>query len=209
MRQDGEVAARLGCDDLAAPTCRTRFSSSRPFDQATAEQLLGFASGLFGDLHCVGLQLRFRLATTDHAAICRLVSSASRRWSSAVRILPVTVVVVCTTSRPTSRLSSASMRSWSGGGGFARLGDDLFGGGDGFLGFLLLHAGGGGAGLLDELVGLGVGLAQHLLAGRFGPGQFGFDLLGVGEAFGDALAALFQHVENGLVGEALEQDARR
>ena len=35
---------------------------------------------------------------------CLAVSSASRRWSSGVSTLPVTAAVVCTTSRPTSRL---------------------------------------------------------------------------------------------------------
>ena len=46
-----------------------------------------------------------------YAASCFPDSSARRRWSSGVRILPVTVAVVCTTSRPTSRFSSASIRA--------------------------------------------------------------------------------------------------
>jgi len=63
-----------------------------------AEQLFGVAFHSLGDLH------RY---TTN----CLEVISARRRWSSAVRILPVTVAAVCTTNLPTSRLSSTSMRS--------------------------------------------------------------------------------------------------
>ena len=48
--------------------------------------------------------------------------------------------------------------------GFAGLGDDLLGLGDGLLRFLLLDAGGGGAGFFDHFCGLDVGLVQHFLA---------------------------------------------
>src|SRR5262245_21711086 len=65
-----------------------------------AVQLLGFAFLLSADLHRC-------------AVICLELSSDRRRWSSTVRILPVTAAVACTTNLPTSRLSSASIRSWS------------------------------------------------------------------------------------------------
>ena len=72
-------------------------------------------------------------------------------------------------------------------GGFAGFGDDLFGCGDGFLGFLFLDPGGGGAGFLDEFGRLGVGLDEDLLTLGLGAGQFGLDFLGVGQALGDPL----------------------
>ena len=99
------------------------------------------------------------------------------------------------------------MRAWSCAAASRALADDLLGGGDGLLGFLLLDPRGCGAGLLDQLGGLGVGLRQNFLPLRFGAGQLGFDLLGVGQAFGDALAALFKHGQDALVSEEIEQDA--
>jgi len=63
--------------------------------------------------------------------------------------------------------------------GFPGLDDDLVGGGDGLLRFLLLDLGRESAGFLDMLVGLGVGLAQEFLGFGLGLGEFLFDLLGV------------------------------
>jgi hypothetical protein len=71
-------------------------------------------------------------------------------------------------------------------GDFAGLGNDLFGGGDGLLGFLFLHAGGGGPGFLDQLNGLAIRSVEDLLAGLLRLGQFRLDLFGVGQALGDA-----------------------
>src|ERR1051326_8842909 len=95
MRQNREISAGLGLKHLLNRLANTVFFQ-QPGDNATAKQLLCFAPCLFGDLH---------------SATCFAVSSASRRWSSGVKILPVTVAVVWTTRRPTSRFSSASMRA--------------------------------------------------------------------------------------------------
>ena len=84
-------------------------------------------------------------------------------------------------------------------GGVARLGDDLFGGGDGFLRFLLLHARCGRAGFFDQLVGLKIGLIQDFLSRGFGPGQFLFDPIRVGQTFRDALAAFLEHGQDRVV----------
>ena len=43
------------------------------------------------------------------------------------------------------------------------------------------------------------------MAGGFRPGQFGFDFFRVGEAVSDSLPALFEHFQNGFVGEFVEQ----
>ena len=80
-----------------------------------------------------------------------------------VSTLPVTAAVVWTTSRPTSRLSSASMLCALALGGLVRPDEDLFGRGHRLLRFLGLDAGGRGAGLLDQLLAFGVGLRQDVL----------------------------------------------
>src|SRR5207302_4268897 len=104
--QNSNVAARFQFNHALHDLARAIFLQ-RAIDHTTAEQLLGFASGLLRNLHSR------RNLNQNQADTCRAVSSAMRRWSSGVRILPVTVAVVCTTSRHTSRLSSAIMRAWS------------------------------------------------------------------------------------------------
>ncbi len=118
-----------------------------------------------------------------------------------MRTLPLTTEVVCTTERGDFAFEFNEHALAFEGGGLAGFADDLLGLGDGLLRFLLLNAGGGGAGFLDELGGLDVGLFQDLLLHGFGAGQFRLDLVGVGQALGDALAALFQDGEDGFVGK--------
>ena len=60
-------------------------------DDAQAEELPGLTSNLCGFLHAGPVAPAYALS-------CFAVSSARRRWSSGVRILPVTAAVVCTTS---------------------------------------------------------------------------------------------------------------
>src|SRR5215467_6053718 len=98
MRKNGNVTARLGrnhpLDSLTHAVL-----VEQTVDKTAAEKFLRFASSLFGDLHKL------------QAATWRAVSSASLRWSSLVKTLPVTAAVVWTTSRPTSLLSSPSIRA--------------------------------------------------------------------------------------------------
>jgi len=91
------------------------------------------------------------------------------------------------------------------GGSFTRFGDDLLGGGDGLLGFLLLDAGGGGAGFFDKFGGLRVCFLKGLALQSFSASEFGFDLFGVCQALGDTLAPLLEHCEDGLVSETIKQ----
>src|SRR5216684_7256011 len=99
MCEDGRTIPLLGRDDALHNMPDTSLVE-QAVHRAQVVQLSGFVFRSFADLH-------------RYDAICFAVSSASRRWSSAVRILPVTVVVASTTSLPTSRLRSASMRSCS------------------------------------------------------------------------------------------------
>ena len=101
----------------------------------------------------------------------------------------MTVAVVCTTSRPTSRLSSREHLRAFLRGGFARLDDDLFGGGDGLLRFLLAHAGGGLPRLVNQLVRLVAGVGQNFLAFGLGVRHVRLDFFRVGERLGDFLPA--------------------
>ena len=140
--RDRHITARLVLRSRSRTACRTRFSSSTPLHHATAEQLRGRRAGLVWKFSSVLLE--------DQAANWRRVSSARRCWSSGVRTLPVTWLVVWTTSVPTSRSQFGQHPAAFQGGGFARLGDDLLGLGDGLLRFLFLHAGGGGAGFFNQ-----------------------------------------------------------
>src|ERR1700748_217983 len=98
MREDGGAVSSSGRDDALCNLPDT-ILIEQCVHQTKAVQLSGFAFRFFRDFHCTEISLE--------------VSSARRRWSSAVRILPVTLVVARTTSLPTSRLSSASICSWS------------------------------------------------------------------------------------------------
>src|SRR4029453_3164990 len=99
MSEDGRAIPITGREDTLYDL-PDHILLEQTFHQTKAVQSLGFAFLLSADL-------------PRSAVICLEVSSARRRWSSTVRILPVTAVVACTTNLPTSRLSSASIRSWS------------------------------------------------------------------------------------------------
>src|SRR5262249_388469 len=99
MREDARASA-LADRDHALDGLPDTVLVEQAVHQTSAVQTCGLAFGLFGRLH-------------RHTAICFDVSSARLRWSSADKILPVTMAVACTTNLPTSRLSSASIRSWS------------------------------------------------------------------------------------------------
>ena len=58
------------------------------------------------------------------------------------------------------------------GGGFARFGDDLLGGGNGFLRFRFLDLRRSGAGFFNQLVRLRIGLVQNFLTRGFGACEF-------------------------------------
>ena len=47
-------------------------------------------------------------------------------------------------------------------------------------------------------------MIQDFLSCGFGPAQFGLDFFRVGEAVSDSLLALFEHFQNGFVGEYRE-----
>jgi len=91
--------------------------------------------------------------------------------------------------------------------GFVRLLHDLFGSGDSFIGFLLLHAGRRRPGFLDELGRLRVGLRHHFLALGFGPRQFRVDSLGRGQALRDLFTPHFQHLEDWSIGVPVKDHA--
>ena len=88
-------------------------------------------------------------------------------------------------------------------GGF-RLGEDLLGLGDRFLGFLLGECGNAFSGLVDQADGLVVGLGDCRGGGRFGLGELAFDALELLFALGDAGAALFKDCLNRPEGELLQ-----
>ena len=89
--------------------------------------------------------------------------------------------VVSTTRRPTSACRSVSMRAWSCGGGFSRLGDDLLGGGDGLLvSCSCTRAAAARASSISLLAW--VRLVQDFLARASVLASSCFDLLGVGQA---------------------------
>ena len=67
--------------DHRCTACRTRFSSSKPLTRQLRNSCLASRRAC----------LEIFIYRIDQAASCRLVSSASRCWSSGVRILPVTV----------------------------------------------------------------------------------------------------------------------
>ena len=71
----------------------------------------------------------------------------------------------------------------------------------------MLHAGRRSPGFLDEFGALGVGLRHHFLALGFGLVQLRFDFLGVGDALPDLFTPQFQHREDALVGELVEDGA--
>ena len=121
----------------------------------------------------------------------------------------MTAAVVCTTSRPTSRLSSASMRSWSCAAASRALAMICSAAAIAFCVSCCLHARGRGAGFLDQLGRLRVGLRHHFLALGLGPGQLGLDLLGIGQALGDLLTPRFQHLEDGSIGEPVQDERTR
>src|SRR4051794_17282426 len=91
--------------------------------------------------------------------------------------------------------------------GVTGFGNDLLGGSDGFLGFLLLHASRGSTGFLNELIGLSIGLGQDFLALDLGSRELSLNFFGIGEAFSNACAALFEHVNDRLICEPLEQES--
>src|SRR5262245_6134679 len=99
MRKDGRTITASGGDNMLHHVSDPVLIE-QAIHQTEAEQLLGFAFRPFVDFH-------------GYSATCFAVSSARRRSSSGVRILPVTAAVACTTHRPTSRWSSASMWSCS------------------------------------------------------------------------------------------------
>ena len=151
-------------------TSRTRFSSSVPF-AARPKKLRRLAFCLPGAFH-------------NQDATVFTVSSAIRLWSSGVRILPVTVAVVWTTRRPTSRFNSANMRACSCGGGFP--------------GLVIICSAAAIAfcvsssrtrprrrALLQSACCLAHWPWSDFLALGFGAGQFRFDLFGVRNAFGN------------------------
>ncbi len=119
----------------------------------------------------------------------------------------MTDAVVSTTSRPTSRLSSVEHADAVALGGFARPDQDLLGGGDRLPGFLCLDASGRRTRFLDQLLSLGIGFRQHTDALRLDAGQFGLDLLGVGQAARDLLAPRLEDLQDRLVGQQVQHDA--
>ncbi len=63
-----------------------------------------------------------------------------------------------------------------------------------------------GAAFFDNALGVGVGLAEDFLAAEFGVGELLLDLLGVGLAFFDGFAALFENGDDRSEGEFLQDD---
>src|SRR2546423_4246648 len=100
--KDSNIAARLLGDERVDSLADAGFVQNT-IELSGPEEAFSVAPGLFGGLHR-------KWMCADYAANCRFVSSASRRWSSGLRTFPVTRPVVSTTRRPTSRLSSVSMR---------------------------------------------------------------------------------------------------
>ena len=103
MRQDADITARLLLQHLLAPPARTRFSSSRPFTDATAKQLLRVAPGLFGNFHLS------RSNSSGQLFVAFLRPTVSGR--PCVRILPVTCAVVLHHQTPDFRFRSANIRA--------------------------------------------------------------------------------------------------
>ena len=103
-------AAHRGADaPRRRATCRTRPSSSRPSTRHSAEQLPRLA---FDFVRCfMRSSLRFPSRRQLLGGFLGQAAMIVRR-----QILPVTVAVVWTTSRPTSCFSSASMRRDRAGG---------------------------------------------------------------------------------------------
>ena len=129
-----------------------------------------------------------------------------RFWSSAVSTLPVTCAVVAATRRPNSRFSSVAEAVAVGFGGGFRLGEDLLGLGDGFLGFLLGEGGGTLFGFVDQADGLFIGLGDGGGGGGLGLGELFLDALELFLALGDARAALLEHRLDRAEREFLQQD---
>src|SRR5262249_3718609 len=76
---------------------------------------------------------------------------------------------------------------------FPCLGNNLLGGGDGFLRLLFLDFCGGSTGFFDHLCALCAGFIEDFARLVLSIGQIGLDLLGVFQTLGDALAALLEH----------------
>ena len=109
----------------------------------------------------------------------------------------MTAAVVSTTNRPISRLSSASMRSCSRLAASLALGHNLLGGSDCFLRLLFLNAPAAARASSINSAASEHHLFEHFPLLGFGPGQFGLDLLGVRQTFGNPLATLVSMARTG------------
>src|SRR6516225_9116987 len=161
-------------------TCRTRPSSSNPFDThkrnnclaSRAACLLVFISFVSLRLHLLGRFFgqaplifgRQNLARDRRGRVHHQTSDLTLEFSEHACVVL--------------------------GGRLSRLDDDLFGRGDGLLSFLLLHPGGRQATFLDEFGRLGIGLGHHLLTLGLGPSQFGLYFFRVSQSLGDLLTPL-------------------
>ena len=164
------------------------------------KELLGLASGLFGDLHgwsCgLGEPLRGQLSAGLFRQALLVVGRQDLAGDFGRRGNHQPAHFAAQLCQHPGVLGIR---------GVPRLFHDFPGGRDGFLGFLFLHARGGSARFFNQLGCLDVRLAQNFLALRCGPRQLGLDLVGVGQAFGNALPAFLQHLQDRLVGKALQE----
>jgi hypothetical protein len=85
--------------------------------------------------------------------------------------------------------------------------ENLFGRSHRFPGFFRLDARGRGTGFLYQLLSLRTGFRQHIPAVDFDSGELRLDLLRIGQAAGDLLAAGLQDPEDRFVRERIQHDA--
>ena len=169
--------------------------------EAQAEQPLGFTLCLLDSFHAV-------LLSHCHCTVsCLAVSSARRFWSSGVRILPVTLAVVCTTNRPTSRFRSASMRRIILRRCLARFARICSAAAMAFWASCSCRRPAAAASFFDQLGCLDIGLHHNFPALDFGLCQLGFYLFCIGNALSDLLTPHFQHFEHGLIGVPVQDKA--
>ena len=117
--------------------------------------------------------------------------------------LPVTVAVVCTTSRPQLRQHLRTVPL----GCLAGADEHLLGGGHRLPRLVGLHARRRGAGLFDQLLAVLPGARQDGLPLGCDARQLRLDLVGIGEAVGDLLPPGLEDLQNGRVGEQVQHGA--